>query len=62
MTETGNELLPQLRTAAIHVLSRHLAGFTPAEVESLKQYLVRMIENGQPRRFRWTLPLPACYR
>jgi MarR family transcriptional regulator, multiple antibiotic resistance protein MarR len=48
ITETGNELLPQLRTAAIHVLSRHLAGFSPEEVESLKHYLVRMIENGQP--------------
>jgi MarR family multiple antibiotic resistance transcriptional regulator len=48
ITDTGNELLPQLRAAAVHVLSRHLAGFTPAEVENLKQYLVRMIENGQP--------------
>jgi DNA-binding MarR family transcriptional regulator len=48
ITATGNELLPQLRAAAIQVLSRHLAGFSPAEVESLKQYLVRMIENGQP--------------
>src|SRR5580704_4728671 len=48
ITDTGNELLPQLRTAAVHVLSRHLAGFTPAEVDNLKQYLVRMIENGQP--------------
>ena len=48
ITDTGNELLPQLRTAAIHVLSRHLAGFSPEEVESLKQSLVRMIENGQP--------------
>jgi DNA-binding MarR family transcriptional regulator len=48
ITDTGNELLPQLRSAAIHVLSRHLAGFSAAEVDSLKQYLVRMIENGQP--------------
>src|SRR5271163_3477677 len=48
ITDTGNELLPQLRTAAVHVLSRHLAGFSPAEVDSLKQFLVRMIENGQP--------------
>ena len=48
ITDTGNELLPQLRTAAIHVLSRHLAGFSLEEVESLKQYLVRMIHNGQP--------------
>ena len=48
ITDTGNELLPQLRAAAVHVLSRHLAGFGPAEIENLKQYLVRMIENGQP--------------
>jgi MarR family transcriptional regulator, multiple antibiotic resistance protein MarR len=48
LTDTGNELLPQLRTAAIHVLARHLAGVSPAEVDNLKQFLVRMIENGQP--------------
>lgn len=48
ITDSGNELLPQLRAAAVHVLSRHLGGFSPAEVESLKQYLVRMIENEQP--------------
>jgi len=48
ITDTGNELLPQLRAAAGHVLSRHLAGFSSGEVESLKQYLVRMIHNGQP--------------
>jgi len=48
ITDTGNELLPQLRAAAVHVLSRHLAGFSPEEVENLKQYLVRMIHNGQP--------------
>jgi MarR family multiple antibiotic resistance transcriptional regulator len=48
ITDTGNELLPQLRAAAVHVLSRHLAGFSPEEVERLKQYLVRMIHNGQP--------------
>ena len=48
ITDTGNELLPQLRAAAVHVLARHLAGFSPEEVERLKQYLVRMIHNGQP--------------
>jgi DNA-binding MarR family transcriptional regulator len=47
ITPTGNDLLPQLRAAAVHVLSRHLAGFSPAEVESLKHYLIRMIANGQ---------------
>ncbi len=48
ITDTGNELLPQLRMAAINVLSRHLAGFSLGEVDTLKQFLVRMIENGQP--------------
>jgi hypothetical protein len=28
-------------------LRRHLAGFTPEEVASLKRYLDRIIENGQ---------------
>jgi MarR family multiple antibiotic resistance transcriptional regulator len=48
ISDTGNELLPQLRAAAMNVLERHLAGFSPAEVDTLKQFLVRMIENGQP--------------
>jgi len=48
MTSTGTDLLPQLRATAGRVLSRMLAGFSPAEVEDLKRYLGRMIENGQP--------------
>lgn len=48
ITDTGNDLLPQLRVAAGRVISRHLAGFSPAEVRDFKQYLERMIENGQP--------------
>ena len=48
MTSTGTSLLPQLRTAAVRVLTRMLAGFSPGEVENLKQYLDRMIENEQP--------------
>ncbi len=47
ITDIGNELLPQLRTAAIRVIDHHLAGFSGAEVEELKRYLARMIENGQ---------------
>jgi DNA-binding MarR family transcriptional regulator len=47
ITASGNELLPQLREAALHVLARHLRGFSPEESASLKQYLIRMIENGQ---------------
>jgi DNA-binding MarR family transcriptional regulator len=48
LTETGNELLPQLRSAAVRVISRHLAGFSTAEADALKQFLERMIKNGQP--------------
>lgn len=48
ITDTGNDLLPQLRSAAVRVISRHLAGFSPTEVDALQQYLVRMIANGQP--------------
>ncbi len=47
ISDTGNELLPQLRSAAVRVISRHLAGFTTAEVDTLKKYLERMIANGQ---------------
>jgi MarR family transcriptional regulator, multiple antibiotic resistance protein MarR len=47
ITETGHELLPQLREAALYVLARHLRGFSAEETTKLKQYLIRMIENGQ---------------
>ena len=48
ITETGNELLPRLREAALHVLARHLHGFSAEERAGFKKYLIRMIENGQP--------------
>jgi DNA-binding MarR family transcriptional regulator len=48
ITDTGSELLPRLREAAVRVLDRHLRGFSPEECANLKQYLTRMIENGQP--------------
>src|SRR5580658_9746122 len=48
ISDTGNELLPQLRAAAMNVLHRHLEGFSPTEVATLKQFLVRIIENGAP--------------
>lgn len=46
ITDSGNELLPRLREAALRVLGRHLQGFSPEEVITLKQYLTRMIANG----------------
>lgn len=48
ITDTGNDLLPRLRQAAVRVLDRHLRGFSREECANLKQYLTRMIENGQP--------------
>ena len=50
LTPTGRALLPKLRAAATRVLTRHLSGFTANEIEALKRYLSRMIENGQPTR------------
>jgi MarR family transcriptional regulator, multiple antibiotic resistance protein MarR len=47
ITESGRELLPQLRSAADRVLARHLAGFSSTEVDAFKQFLVRMVQNGQ---------------
>ena len=43
----GRAQLPRLRAVGSRVLDEHLAGFNAAEVESLKTYLGRMIENGR---------------
>jgi DNA-binding MarR family transcriptional regulator len=43
----GRAQLPRLRAAGSRVLEDHLAGFNPAEVDNLKSYLGRMIENGK---------------
>ena len=43
----GRAQLPRLRAAGSRVLEHHLAGFEPVEMENLKAYLGRMIENGQ---------------
>ena len=48
LTPSGRALLLKLRVAAARVLTRHLAGFSAQEIDALKQYLNRMIENGQP--------------
>ena len=47
VTASGRTQLPRLAAAAMRVLEAHLAGFAPAEIEALKGYLGRMIENGQ---------------
>ena len=45
----GRVLLPRLLAVAARVLEGHLAGFSAAEIEALKNYLGRMIDNGQAR-------------
>jgi DNA-binding MarR family transcriptional regulator len=43
----GRAQLPRFASVASGVLEAHLAGFSAAEVQALKSYLGRMIENGQ---------------
>jgi DNA-binding MarR family transcriptional regulator len=43
----GRAQLPRLRATGTRVLQAHLAGFSAAEVETLKSHLGRMIENGK---------------
>ena len=48
LTSAGRSALPRLRDTAARVLERMLAGFEEGEVDALRRYLNRMIENGQP--------------
>jgi|SRR6267378_4114028 len=52
----GRVLLPRLMAVAARVLVEHLAGFSAAEIEALKDYLGRMIDNGQPKGDNEPLP------
>lgn len=47
LTPAGESLIPKIRPALRRALRRHLAGFSAEEIESLKRYLGRLIENGQ---------------
>ena len=47
MTPNGRAQLPRLLSVGTRVLEGHLAGFSQAEIEQLKSYLGRMINNGQ---------------
>src|SRR6516225_3697729 len=42
----GRALLPKLMTVGTRVVDAHLAGFSPNEIEALRGYLSRMINNG----------------
>jgi DNA-binding MarR family transcriptional regulator len=47
LAPAGRAQLPRLLAVAAEVLEAHLAGFSAAEVEALKAYLGRMIDNGR---------------
>jgi MarR family multiple antibiotic resistance transcriptional regulator len=49
LTHSGQRLIPKVRPALRRALRRHLSGFSPAEIESLKRYLSRLITNGERR-------------
>jgi len=49
LTAGGRTQLPRLLAVGARVLETHLAGFTAAEIDDLKNYLGRMIDNGRPR-------------
>lgn len=46
ITESGQALADRLPELMIRVMNRHLAGFSLDEVESLKGFLRRMLENA----------------
>ena len=50
LAPAGKALLPRLMAVGTRVLEVHLAGFGVNEVEALKGYLQRMIDNGQSQR------------
>jgi DNA-binding MarR family transcriptional regulator len=50
ITSAGRAALPRLRDSATRVIQRMLTGFSAAEVNDLRSFLGRMIENGQPGR------------
>lgn len=46
LTDTGREAAAQIPPALCSVLNAHLRGFSPAEVEQLQGFLLRMLANG----------------
>jgi DNA-binding MarR family transcriptional regulator len=55
VSPAGRAQLPRLRAIGTRVLEAHLAGFSAAEIETLKRYLGRMIDNGELKNGRTTL-------
>jgi len=49
LTSAGRGVLPRLQDSAVCVVQRMLIGFGATEVRDLRDFLIRMIENGAPR-------------
>jgi DNA-binding MarR family transcriptional regulator len=47
VTSAGRAVLPRLRDSAASVTQRMLTGFTALEINHLRSFLERMIDNGQ---------------
>jgi DNA-binding MarR family transcriptional regulator len=47
VSPAGRAQLPRLRAIGTRVLEAHLAGFSSVEVDTLRRYLGRMIDNGE---------------
>ena len=47
LAPSGRAQMPRLAAVAGRVLEAHLAGFSDTEIEALKSYLGRMIDNGK---------------
>ncbi len=47
LAPSGRAQMPRLAAVAGRVLEAHLGGFSNSEIEALKSYLGRMIDNGQ---------------
>jgi MarR family transcriptional regulator, multiple antibiotic resistance protein MarR len=54
VSAAGRAQLPRLRAIGTRVLEAHLAGFSAAEIDTLRRYLGRMIDNGELKNRKMT--------
>ncbi len=54
VSPAGRAQLPRLRAIGTRVLENHLAGFSAAEIDTLRRYLGRMIDNGELKNGKMT--------
>ena len=55
LAANGRAQLPRLLAVAARALELHLAGFSHGEIDALKSYLGRMIDNGNSKGDNQTL-------